>query len=88
MSDDSAPSMRHSSATTPSPSRASTVVRAVSVSADFKNFVEIVEAASKMVGDESFNCSVSIAKAMAGYRFDGDDLIMTIDGKDTRFEHD
>lgn len=60
----------------------------VSVSADFKNFVDILEAGSKEVGDESFNCSISVAKAMAGYRFDGDTLVMTIDGKDTRFEHD
>src|SRR5918995_4888271 len=35
LSEASAPSIRHSSATTPSPSSASTVVRAVSVSADF-----------------------------------------------------
>jgi hypothetical protein len=60
----------------------------VSVSAEFKNFVDILEAASKEVGDQSFSCSISIAKAMAGYRFDGDDLVLTIDGKDTRFEHD
>jgi hypothetical protein len=60
----------------------------VSVSAEFKNFVDILEAGTKQVGDESFNCSISIAKAMAGYRFDGDALVLTIDGKDTRFEHD
>ncbi|MBA3500452.1 MAG: hypothetical protein M4D80_09105 [Myxococcota bacterium] len=60
----------------------------VSVSAEFKNFVDILEAGSKQVGDESFSCSISVAKAMAGYRFDGDDLVLTIDGKDTRFEHD
>jgi len=59
----------------------------VTVSAQFQNFVDILEAASKQVGDESFNCEISIAKAMAGYRFDGDDLILTIDGKDTRFKH-
>lgn len=59
----------------------------VSVSAQFTNFVDILEAANKEVGDASFSCSIGIAKAMAGYRFDGDDLIMTIDGKDTRFEH-
>jgi hypothetical protein len=60
----------------------------VSVSAQFANFVDILQAASKEVGDPSFSCSVSIAKAMAGYHFDGDDLILTIDGKDTRFAHD
>ena len=60
----------------------------VSVSADFKNFVDILEAGMKEVGDQSFSCSIGIAKAMAGYRFDGDDLVMTIDGKDTRFERD
>ena len=60
----------------------------VSVSAEFKNFVDILEAASKTVGDDSFNCTIGVSKAMAGYRFDGDDLVMTIDGKDTRFEHD
>ena len=60
----------------------------VTVSADFKSSLDIVEAASKEVGDESFSCSVSIAKAMVDYRFDGDDLIMTIDGKDMRFESD
>ena len=60
----------------------------VSVSAEFKNFVDILEAGSKEVGDQSFSCSIGIAKAMAGYRFDGDALVLTIDGKDTRFEHD
>lgn len=58
----------------------------VTVSAQFKNFVDILDTASKEVGDPSFSCSISITKAMAGYRFDGDDLVLTIDGKDTRFE--
>lgn len=60
----------------------------VTVDAKFQNFVELVEAQSKTVGDDSFNCTVSIAKAMATYRFDGATLVLTMDGKDTKFTHE
>lgn len=60
----------------------------VTVDAKFKNFVDIVEAGSKTVGDDTFNCSVGVSKALAEYRFASDALILTIDGKDTEFKHD
>jgi len=57
------------------------------VSAQFTNLVDILEDQMQTVGDESFNCTVSIAKAMAEYHFDGDDLVMTVDGQSLRFHH-
>jgi len=66
-------------ATCPSGS-ASTVV-----SAQFTNLVDILEDQMETVGDESFNCTVSIAKAMGEYHFDGDDLVMTVNGETLRF---
>ncbi|HLL23267.1 MAG TPA: hypothetical protein VK427_14115 [Kofleriaceae bacterium] len=60
----------------------------VTVDADFKNFVDILEASEKTVGDSSFNCSVSISKAMAEYRFDDDALLLTVDGKTLEFKRD
>ena len=55
------------------------------VSAQFANFVDILEAQTQTEGDDTFNCTVGITKAMAEYHFDGDDLVMTIDGKSTTF---
>jgi hypothetical protein len=69
----------HATATCPSGS-AST-----EVSAQFTNLVDILEDQSQTVGDDSFNCTVSIAKAMAEYHFEGDDLVMTVNGQSLTF---
>ena len=55
------------------------------VSADFTNFVDILEDKSQTEGDDSFNCNVGISKAMAEYHFDGDDLVMNVGGKSITF---
>ena len=55
------------------------------VSAQFTNLVDILEDQSQTVGDDSFNCTVSIAKAMAEYHFEGDDLVMTVNGQSLTF---
>ena len=55
------------------------------VAAQFTNLVDILEDQMQTVGDDSFNCSVSIAKAMAEYHFEGDELVMTVNGQSLRF---
>jgi hypothetical protein len=55
------------------------------VSAQFTNFVDILEDKSQTEGDDSFNCTVSISKSMAEYHFSGDDLVMTVGGKSLTF---
>jgi hypothetical protein len=57
-----------------------------SVAATFINYVDILEAKTDQVGDESFNCSVGVDKALATYRFNGDQLILNVNGKDTTFD--
>jgi hypothetical protein len=66
----------HATAACPGGKTASTTV-----SAQFTNLVDIQEAQSQTVGDDSFDCTVSIAKAMAEYHFDGDNLVMTVNGQ-------
>ncbi len=66
----------HATADCPGSAHAST-----SVSADFKNFVDILEDQSMTVGDDSFNCNVGISKAMSEYYFDGNDLVMVVGGQ-------
>jgi hypothetical protein len=55
------------------------------VAARFTNLVDILEDQMQTVGDDSFNCTVSIAKAMAEYHFEGDELVMTVNGQSLRF---
>jgi hypothetical protein len=51
------------------------------VNATFKNFVDILEDQSMTVGDDSFNCTVSISKAMSEYYFQGNDLVIVFNGQ-------
>jgi len=55
------------------------------VAARFTNLVDILEDQMQTVGDDSFNCTVSIAKSMAEYHFEGDELVMTVNGQSLRF---
>jgi len=55
-------------------------------SADFTNFVEILEAKDAYVGDDFFNCQVGIDAGTFEYRFDGADLVMSMGGQETRFD--
>ena len=58
----------------------------VTVDATFQNFVDILAAKSEQVGDDTFSCSVGVDKAMATYRFAGEQLILTVQGEDTTFD--
>jgi len=55
------------------------------VAAQFTNIVDILEDKSNMVGDDTFNCTVGIAKALAEYHFEGNDLVMVVNGKTVVF---
>lgn len=59
----------------------------VDLPADFSNFLDILEAASVTEESDGVSCTASIAAAnRIPYRFDGDTLVMTFDGRDARFE--
>ena len=72
----------HATAACPGGGTAST-----EVAADFVNLLDILEDKTVTTGDDAFNCTVSIAKAMAEYHFNGADLVLTIGGKDVTFHH-
>jgi len=55
------------------------------VAAQFTNIVDILEDKSNMVGDDTFNCTVGIAKALAEYHFEGNDLVMVVNGRPSCF---
>lgn len=63
------------------------VTASVRVDADFENRIEFVEAAEQTESDDfGFDCSVSIARGMATYYFDGDALVLSQEGQAVRFE--
>lgn len=61
---------------------------AVTVDADFVNFVDVLEAGEDMVGDDSFSCQMAVMQALMEYRFDDSALILTFQGQDTRLSAD
>ncbi len=70
------------SATCPGTSEAPKVV----VTAEFVNFVDVLEADEDEVGDDGFSCSVGVMQALMEYEFDGAALVLTSGGVETRLE--
>lgn len=56
----------------------------VSVPTDFTNYVDVLAADEDVVGDESFSCQLAVMKALMEYRFEGDELILSFNGQDSR----
>lgn len=56
----------------------------VSVAADFVNYVDVLTADEDVVGDEAFSCQLAVMQALMEYRFEGDELILSFNGQDTR----
>jgi hypothetical protein len=58
----------------------------VEVSADFVNKIEFTEAAKDVKrGDSGLECSMEVAAGVSTYRFDGDTLVMKMNGEEIRF---
>jgi hypothetical protein len=58
----------------------------VEVGADFVNKIEFTEPAKKVVkGASGLECSMGVAAGVSIYRFDGDTLVMKMNGEEIRF---